>query len=888
MKEKSRSFQNVNMTYDDLIGTILKDYSGFNFTQCIGEGQAIGKPLFQYKETDWNFLKRIASELKSEVYCDIIDLNNTLYFGTNSGNNHELQDDISYKACKDLKIFYKAGGYDLGFHDTDYFYYEIKSRERYSIGDNIYFKQKDVYVSDYEAYKYQDEIIYKYKLRRKNGVWQTKIYNSLLCGASLEGKVLAVEGEEVKLHLSIDGNQDEGEGSRFKYAPSTGNTMYSMPVVGTSARLYFPDESGNEPLVSGCVRSNGSSCAKTSDTTKRYFGTEHGSELEMTPSALNIKGGSASPISISIDDNIGIKITSPKKLTLSADSEIIMKTPKNVKINGASQINALKSNTQSGFSLETDLHFLSDNIIKNGSSSESYPDFDDEPQAGTMPEPEPPKEEKKGFNWGGLLVAAVAAVAVVAAVATFGVGAVLIGAAIGAACAVASTAVSDGLSGTKSSLGTYIKNALVGAVSGAIFGPFGTFGSLGGMMAFGGVTGMADSLLNQAVEGKFSLGQTLFDGLIGAATAGLLHGAGKVVSKVSPYIKTGMGKVLSKLSAGAKNILNKVSGTADNILGAFSKTSRELFEKAANKVDNVVTSIKNSAKDLVDRISGKFNEVTSRIDNKIDQVLHSAVNKADDALNSINKWVDKKVYDLSDGFGLVPEPVGGGKIPYEAPENIKPVENLISKMNGRGSEGVDIINVNQSPSVESIINGEAKVPTNRQGFDEWFDSLTSNECNQLWECPSIKKIIKDRLRDGNNHEWYKVSNANVAKEWGLTTQEIKYDAVTEINTNNSNDLWFVDIEGGEGNIISGRHGDGKKAIDSTHTTLENSASSYAHKELDNLFNANGNNDDYLRSLNEWADSHLISTIKDGGYSNEENIVARGRDVLPECIRLPRE
>ncbi|NFI51837.1 hypothetical protein FDA52_02390 [Clostridium botulinum] len=451
-----------------------------------------------------------------------------------------------------------------------------------------------------------------------------------------------------------------------------------------------------------------------------------------------------------------------------------------------------------------------------------------------------------------------ATVAVVAAVATFGVGAVLIGAAIGAACAVASTAVSDGLSGTKSSLGTYIKNALVGAVSGAIFGPFGTFGSLGGMMAFGGVTGMADSLLNQAVEGKFSLGQTLFDGLIGAATAGILHGMGKLISKVSPYIKTGMGKVLGKLSAGAKNILNKVSGTADNILGAFSKTSRELFEKAANKVGNVVTSIKNSAQDLADRICGKFNEVTSRIDNKIDDALRSVVNKADDALNSINKWVDKKVYDLSDGFGLVPEPVGGGKIPYEAPKNIKPVENLISKMSGRGSEGVDIINVNQSPSVESIINGEVKVPTNRQGFDEWFDSLTSDECNQLWECPSIKKIIKDRLRDGNNHEWYKVSNANVAKEWGLTTQEIKYDAVTEINTNNSNDLWFVDIEGGEGNIISGRHGDGKKAVESTHTTLENSASSYAHKELDNLFNTSGNNDDYLRSLNEWADSHLNS------------------------------
>ncbi|MBU3157994.1 DNA/RNA non-specific endonuclease [Clostridium estertheticum] len=41
VKEKSRSFQDVNMTCDELIGKILKDYSGYSFTQCIAEGQKI-------------------------------------------------------------------------------------------------------------------------------------------------------------------------------------------------------------------------------------------------------------------------------------------------------------------------------------------------------------------------------------------------------------------------------------------------------------------------------------------------------------------------------------------------------------------------------------------------------------------------------------------------------------------------------------------------------------------------------------------------------------------------------------------------------------------------------------------------------------------------------
>ena len=36
----------------------------------------------------------------------------------------------------------------------------------------------------------------------------------------------------------------------------------------------------------------------------------------MTPSELNIKGGGTSLISVSIEDDIGITITSPKKLIL--------------------------------------------------------------------------------------------------------------------------------------------------------------------------------------------------------------------------------------------------------------------------------------------------------------------------------------------------------------------------------------------------------------------------------------------------------------------------------------------------------------------------------------------------------------------------------------------
>ncbi|WP_353847554.1 phage baseplate assembly protein V, partial [Clostridium sp. CMCC3677] len=197
---------------------------------------------------------------------------------------------------------------------------------------------------DYEACKYQDETIYKYKLCRKNGVWQTKLYNSLLGGASIEGKVLAVKEELIKIHLNIDENQSEGEAFWFRYAPPSANIMYAMPSIGESVRLYFPSAGNDEPIITGCVRKNGDTCGQTSDTTSRYFQTEHGSEIAMLPGALNIKGGSKEPLSINFEDETGVTLTSPTGLNLNAGGEIVISTKNNINISAQSQILMTKGN----------------------------------------------------------------------------------------------------------------------------------------------------------------------------------------------------------------------------------------------------------------------------------------------------------------------------------------------------------------------------------------------------------------------------------------------------------------------------------------------------------------------------------------------------------------
>ena len=247
------------------------DFPMYGYMQCMDKPESIGFPRFQYKESSYRMIVRTGSYLGINVYCDIINPRNAFFFGKPMGKEYEIEDDIDYTATLDIERYRHELVHNPELHHTDFFYYEIKTPKVMHIGDNVTFKQKKFYVYSYEAEYIRGELIYTYRLCRENGIWQEKIYNDKLKGISLEGTVLEVSGEQVKLHLNIDENQDQSKAAWFRYAPPTGNIMYSMPIVGTSANLYFPNERNEEPIVIGCVRKNGSSCEKFSDVNNRYF-----------------------------------------------------------------------------------------------------------------------------------------------------------------------------------------------------------------------------------------------------------------------------------------------------------------------------------------------------------------------------------------------------------------------------------------------------------------------------------------------------------------------------------------------------------------------------------------------------------------------------------------
>jgi hypothetical protein len=600
-EKKSRSFQDTEMTYDALFRAVSEE-TGILIHKKESD-EKIKTPATRYKETDFEFLSRMASRLNTSVYPDILTPN--LHIGLPKGAREDIGSSLGYGMNKDIERYMreKANGADL--NDMDLVSLTISDRKPRRVGDVLVFKGRPFGIIALSAELVRGELIYTYTLAEESYIYSEE-KPSPLKGLSLEGKVIERQGETVKLHLDIDDTQDKEKAHFYPYAPITGRAMYSMPIVGEKVRLYFPDGREENAFVQDCVRNNGDTCENTADPSVRYFRTEYGPELMMAPKKLHFKETKPSVpwLYLEIDDDFGIRLKSHKNINIKASGHIGIKAGGAVRFsapalvrfnqmpaqNGRANVPALP---ESSFSYENDTHMSAKETYYIGAESVAYVPFAATTNSSERSFGHASPSEKKGFNWGGLLVA-VAAVAMVAlSVATFGLGAVvgsaLICAGIGAACSVGGTFVGDVLSGQWSSPETYLNNAISGGVAGlicgAVLGPaaagiggsavLGIFGEAGagitagtmakGMLLFGTWSGL-DNSIRQMMEGRSDVSETVEAFVNGSVVGGAFAIAGRVAggmkSSASPRLEAETKPIMETVGSTEKTNPNNVKVNA--------------------------------------------------------------------------------------------------------------------------------------------------------------------------------------------------------------------------------------------------------------------------------------------------------------------------------------
>jgi len=200
---------------------------------------------------------------------------------------------------------------------------------------------------------------------------------------------------------------------------------------------------------------------------------------------------------------------------------------------------------------------------------------------------------------GGLAIVVGVAALAAFTVATLGAGPVIVGAvAVGAMAAggiaVGVQAASDIARGEVSDFGEYattaLRESLIGAVTGAIFGPLGVGGSIAGKMALGGAENALSDIASQMMQGKkFSEIDWKSVGMsagLGVATVGVVNSkAGKALgnaivkgaSKVTPqFVKNGV----------------KASGEAfQSSLSKLNESGSKLGQKIKNGLDDMTSPV---------------------------------------------------------------------------------------------------------------------------------------------------------------------------------------------------------------------------------------------------------------------------------------------------------
>lgn len=362
---KRRSFQDKQASYRQLFEQVIVQDGGGQFFDLLSNGRAQERVMIQYDETDWEFVKRIASQLGGVVVPDLRADKAVLYLGLPQALQHD--EDVNEREiqiqCFQPNTAQFHGGFCAKRSVTRY---TIESTQYYRIGSNIQYQGLLWVVTNVDFYTENALVKKRYTLQRRSNVLQPMIKNPALCGLMLKGRVLDVMADKLKLHLEIDEKQALSSANWFPFnTPYTANGQtgfYWMPQKGELAYLYLPTDDENQALVRTLQRDHRANKEKIQNPSTKRMLSAHQKELNMAPSELELIGKHG-VCRIQMHDDTGISITSEHDVVLTSESDVVF-TGHTLAIQAAENIYFKSSN--SSLTLDYMTHFKSDKITMNG------------------------------------------------------------------------------------------------------------------------------------------------------------------------------------------------------------------------------------------------------------------------------------------------------------------------------------------------------------------------------------------------------------------------------------------------------------------------------------------------------------------------------------------
>lgn len=319
LKEHIRVFQRGShqVLQDACMKSYREAYAGSKFLMAMPD-ELTGGLVVQYKETDWEFVRRLASKKNTVLIPNEKSTGVKYIYGVSGDAAGELSSYESYTSFRDM------GGYqrrkENGFRGGAGSGCQVRSREVFFTGDSVEFRGKTYVVTRLRREWSRKELWNLYTLTEAGDIWQETYYNPKIIGASLKGKVSEVSRDKVRITVLEDEN-DNRTGSRWfayatVYSSPDGTGWYCMPEKEDYIQLQFPCEDEKDAYVSSSVNEKPTDPEARSNADHKSIKNKDGKEILMTPETLVLTNNKG--MTITIDDAVGITIESDKDITLNA------------------------------------------------------------------------------------------------------------------------------------------------------------------------------------------------------------------------------------------------------------------------------------------------------------------------------------------------------------------------------------------------------------------------------------------------------------------------------------------------------------------------------------------------------------------------------------------
>ncbi len=323
-KQNSRTFQNTGKTYGQILNQVLE---GRGTVSVMVTDRPIGSMIMQCDETDWEFIIRMASQLRVPAFSNIIARTPQIYIGLPPSSRTKEIETLTYDYAKSNSEYQTAAEAMPEDFSSD----TIKSYDYFYLGDTVLFEGRSLQIKTVDAVLTDGILECTYSMGLKTSFQAVPITNSHASGRMMTGTVTAVMADKVQVFLnSVDSQEDSSSNWWFPYSTAyssaDGSGWYSMPAVGDEVRVFFPSGNEADAFAASSVAKN----VREKVTDKCWSGL-NGKQILMTEEGLVITGKEGK-LYIKLSDAKGIEIISDMDINITSAAKVNIQGGEEVKI----------------------------------------------------------------------------------------------------------------------------------------------------------------------------------------------------------------------------------------------------------------------------------------------------------------------------------------------------------------------------------------------------------------------------------------------------------------------------------------------------------------------------------------------------------------------------